>query len=125
MDQGIKARWLAALRDPGSRQTTKVLGRVDGTRCCLGVLCDLAVQDEVIPPPIPSPEAVAGEPDALAYGAAAQGDLAEGDVSEGYLPDRVHTWARFGISDDAHRLADMNDSGRTFAEIADHIEDTF
>lgn len=114
MNKEIKARWIAALRDPKAKQTTGKLGEVDGGRCCLGVLCDIAVADGVIAPPIP-------------YGR-------ELKYAGSYhaLPDEVITWA--GLNElhyseaanprvqDSH-LADWNDNyEKTFPEIADMIE---
>ena len=49
MDPGIRARWVAALRSGEYEQARKVL-RSGDAYCCLGVLCELAVADGVIPP---------------------------------------------------------------------------
>jgi hypothetical protein len=40
MKKGIKARWIAALRNSRYRQGTQAL-RSGNSYCCLGVLCDL------------------------------------------------------------------------------------
>lgn len=44
MNPEIKARWVAALRSGEYEQGTYKLNR-DGKFCCVGVLCDLAVED--------------------------------------------------------------------------------
>ena len=49
MNQEIKARWIAALKSGEYIQGTKVLRSVDNRFCCLGVLCELAVKEGVIP----------------------------------------------------------------------------
>lgn len=119
MNPEIKARWTAALRDPEAKQGRKALGRPDGTRCCLGVLCDLAVQDGVIDPPTTSGF---GQSAVLRYG---QGNGQPGTT--GYLPTALMTWSGAeGL--DQTTLIELNDGGgdvaaRSFAEIADWIDD--
>ena len=115
MDAQIKARWIAALRDPEARQYRERLGSFSGGRCCLGVLCDLAVQDGIIDPPTTDD---AGD---LRY--------ADEDVE---LPEPVIAWAGLDslVETDqpnprvqGEHLATWNDDYRkTFPEIADMIE---
>lgn len=47
MNQEIKAEWVEALRSGEYNQDTRYLRSVNGY-CCLGVLCEIAVQHEVI-----------------------------------------------------------------------------
>lgn len=47
MDQDIKKRWVDALRSGDYSQTKNLLADSDGY-CCLGVLCEIAVQDGVV-----------------------------------------------------------------------------
>ncbi len=47
MNKEIKRRWVAALREPGRKQTRNYLETRDG-QCCLGVLCEIAARDGVI-----------------------------------------------------------------------------
>lgn len=47
MDQDIKNRWVNALRSGEYQQTKNWLVRENGY-CCLGVLCEIAVQDGVV-----------------------------------------------------------------------------
>jgi hypothetical protein len=51
MNPDVKGLWLEALRSGRIPQAKGYLGKPDGSRCCLGVLCDIAVQSGVIPPP--------------------------------------------------------------------------
>ena len=99
----VAKKWVAALRSGKIQQTRKQLGNKNGGRCCLGVLCDLAVEDGVIQ-------------DYYKY--------------SGSLPRKVMRWA--GLSDDMgeyksktsrRSLAGDNDTyNRSFAQIADIIE---
>lgn len=123
MNQDIKVRWVAALRDPESVQGQSFLGTPEGKRCCLGVLCDLAVQDGVIAPPAITTQATN---EVLQYDGVTQD-----------LPPKVRTWADLVNNDDddvyglpsAHRsaaerkLINLNDNdGADFPSIAEHIE---
>lgn len=57
MNPRIKKLWVDALRSGDYAQTTSYLMEVNSVTlepigyCCLGVLCDLAVKEGVIPPP--------------------------------------------------------------------------
>ncbi len=48
MNPEIKQQWLQALRS-GEYQQARGNLRVDNTFCCLGVLCDLAIKQNVVP----------------------------------------------------------------------------
>lgn len=109
MNQEIKRHWVQALRSGEYRQATDVLRRGDGF-CCLGVLCDLAVKDNII--------ALHDEGDSYYYG-----------EEYAVLPRRVVEWA--GVpgndpyvtyDDDTTSLSTLNDGGMSFAVIADLIE---
>lgn len=118
MKQEIAKIWIEALRSGDYTQGRRHLKRA-GRHCCLGVLCELAVQAKVI--------------DGLDRG--------------GILPAEVREWAGMYQSDGTPRdftyhtddagkthykngfgavgadhLASWNDKGATFAEIADAIE---
>lgn len=45
MDAKFKAKWVAALRSGLYQQTTRVLRDSENRMCCLGVACDLLVQE--------------------------------------------------------------------------------
>jgi hypothetical protein len=116
MNPEIRARWCAALRSGNYRQGQKML-RAGDSYCCLGVLCDLAVRAGIL-----------GEPVLLTTG-----DEDEQwwyyDSRCDYLPGAVKEWAGLPDSNPEVRfrgektwLAEINDSGCTFAEIADVID---
>lgn len=109
---------VARLRSGTVQQTTKVLGRPDGSRCCLGVASDIAVEHGIIPAPIVS---VRDGGPCLLYGT-------EEDESQSALTLKVQRYFGFttisGRYDPAYgnSLIDDNDSGKTFTQIADIIE---
>lgn len=103
----IKREWLADLRSGEIPQAREVLGCVDGSRCCFGVLCDIAVKHGIIDAPDPY------------YG----GDLLYGNMYS--VPDKVVLgWAGLLEAQDiVDDLMTMNDSRVPFSEIADVIEE--
>lgn len=118
MKPEIKAQWLEALRSGKYAQTKAALQTAEGF-CCLGVLCDLYSKEtgtEWEPP---------------------RGDNGKFKVmlgSSGGLPGEVMKWSgvlnRYGAlpewfpkdRDDYNFLANLNDSGMPFNQIADIIE---
>lgn len=52
MNPVVKEKWIARLKSGSVRQGFGSLGMSDGSRCCLGVLQDIAVQEGVIPAPV-------------------------------------------------------------------------
>ncbi len=144
MNPEIKASWVAALRS-GEYDQGEGLLKFNETEtekasyCCLGVLCDLAVQAGVL-----------GTPHRRASGSWSFGLEDEADpynylnYSETVLPDSVREWAglentdpcfqlsseqaeRFGVSDIdsgfSKSLTGLNDNGNSFKTIADVIEE--
>lgn len=119
MNPEVKAKWLEALRSGEYEQTTGMLRSRDNKFCCLGVLTDLAIREGVVPQWKPSD---AGD----YYHCAGNYEL---------TPQKVADWAGmmsrnesifFVEGDGTERdltLAEMNDGGCSFAEIADAIED--
>ena len=83
-----------------------------GKYCCLGVLCELAVEEKVIPEPILLKRGVD-----FCYEYA-------GNTIE--LTNPVMEWAGMqtphGVLPSKNALVNMNDKGSTFAEIAREIE---
>ncbi len=116
MNEEIKAKWIAALRSGEYRQGAGALRRVASTEdedryCCLGVLCDLAEKAGVL------------TVEKTQFG----GYRYQGE--SGLLPDTVQTWANLDTSNpDVYKgstrglLAELNDDGVPFSEIADMIE---
>lgn len=133
MNKDIAKLWVDALRSGKYPQAKEVLCSNEGY-CCLGVLCELAVEAGVIPP--------GREPTEEEWSDNA-GDLPdvpndiEGVIAyDGYatMPSvKVQGWAglktsigSFMENTDTENtytcLASKNDGGATFAEIADIIE---
>lgn len=121
MDQAIKEQWVTALRSGEYRQGKRYLHQ-SNEYCCLGVLCDLAVKAGVL-----TPERRTTAP-IISY---------EEETST--LPESVSRWA--GLTVPGGRavvdnpsvdfaggrisLAELNDEGHSFREIADVIERSF
>lgn len=106
--------WVERLRDPNSKQGRSVLGTSDGNRCCLGVACDIAVENGVIPAPTPRED---------------RGSVLEYDGESSYLPEKVRKWFGFDFSNPSvgHcNATHLNDNlGWTFPVIAAAIEETY
>ena len=100
--------WIKSLRSGKYKQTQACLKNDEGF-CCLGVLCDLASKDG-------GNEWYAPNQDGqFAF-------VGFGNISDTEMPPEELT-AYVGMSyDDAHAVANMNDDGYTFSEIADHLE---
>lgn len=117
MKEDIKDRWVANLTSGEYIQGEGQLRDESGKFCCLGVLCDMAVKDKVILPPVWS------------------------DVSEAYvydnntwsiLPRAVSHWAGLGerhdpfvslANGDGYTLSELNDGGKDFNTIAEIIKE--
>lgn len=101
MDRELVKEWVAALRSGEYEQGRAFLRSQENAYCCLGVACDIALQGE-------------------------EWEFQDGRwvTKEGYaghLP--VKLWDRLGVSwDRESTLIHMNDSGKSFPEIADWIE---
>jgi hypothetical protein len=119
MKQEIAEIWVRALRSGNYNQGTLKLAQDKGqgiNYCCLGVLCDLAMQNgEQIK--------VRQEVDSGVF-------LFNG--ASAFLPETVKTWAGLKTEEAALRefdggtkLSILNDQGKTFLEIADIIENNW
>ena len=137
MDPEIKARWVEALRSGRYEQGQSALntGGANGQFCCLGVLCELAVEDGVVTrnQPFADSETLRNDPQ-FYY-----------DNEGGALPKVVREWAGLAYSNPATRvtrgevyddlevpdpqdrmsLAEINDAGKDFTYIAAVIEQEF
>ena len=112
-------KWVDALESGRFKQGKGVLHRTDGTWCCLGVACALAIEDGV-------PVATWASDDHVKY-----------DGRGGSLPRTVQRWlgltsdyGRYGGSNGSRwSLASSNDRGADFTEIAQlirqHADDLF
>ncbi len=111
MNQTVKEKWVSALRSGEYKQGKDFL-RVDDKFCCLGVLCELAVENNVIDPAVED-----------------LGDVFTYDGSASFLPDSVvkwsgltspNPWVDYDNTDGP--ISEPNDSGLSFEYIADLIE---
>jgi hypothetical protein len=124
VNKEIKALWIKALRSGEYLQGQGALREEfvetdESSYCCLGVLCDLYAKN------------VEDSPTWQSYDASERGRSFGG--REAYPPRFVQEWA--GLNDeegsfasgygDWSSLAEMNDSGHTFEEIASVIEKNF
>ena len=117
MDANIKQKWLDALRSGKYAQAQERLHTEDGF-CCLGVLCEVYIKEHGLDRSLMWEEGTG---------------LDEGEMfifgSSTYLPKQVMNWAnvpRAGqivTADKMIDLADLNDGGVPFDQIADLIEE--
>jgi hypothetical protein len=120
MNPDVKAKWTTALRSGKYRQGhgfLRVKGQngADDRFCCLGVLCELAVE--------------AGVTKQLNSGYETRYGVS-GDSNTAVLPGHVRQWAGMdshaGSYDNGDRsLTGDNDGGVPFSDIADIIEKNF
>lgn len=105
MTPELKAKWLEALRSGKYIQGKHALRTLENGFCCMGVACDLI-------DPQKWDSDVSPDGDGYNWGA----------IRTGYTDDALAV--ALGISKDmAAELAHLNDNcGKTFAQIADHIE---
>jgi len=110
--EDIKRLWVDALRSGKYKQARSALATKDGY-CCLGVLCQLAVDSGV---PIKVKEVRSGLGAVTSY-----------DDARFLLPTAVQEWAGLEanpvLGNPLTNLADMNDRRNSFAVIADAIEE--
>jgi hypothetical protein len=124
VNKDVREKWVAALRSGEYKQGRSQL-RFQDKFCCLGVLCELAVKEEVI-----SSATSEGNP---------EGDF-EYAGSSYLLPYEVSEWAGLGADDAELRYnapigvatpdvkhfwmaSSLNDKGVPFTTIADLIEE--
>lgn len=112
MKKEVADKWVAALRSGKYKQSTGVLRHAGGF-CCLGVLCEVAIEEGI-------PLVV--EKRGYGYNAITYND------SSHLLPRAVLSWAEMRWDDGTFlgrvrkSLVQMNDHGATFEEIANIIE---
>lgn len=113
MNPEVKAKIVAALRSGEYTQGKYLLRRLDNCFCVMGVVCDLYLKEKGLEWEV-------------------QAGVARYEFKTYYnvVPLEVKEWAGFDseggniveINGSRLRLYEHNDSGRTFAEIADAIE---
>lgn len=103
MKKRIKAKWLKALLSGEYQQGISFLNR-DGKFCCLGVLYDT----------LEGRRWVKESKESLARGAGSRGQT-------GLLDTKTRERCGLTITEQCE-LSTMNDSGKTFGQIAKHIE---
>ena len=120
MKARIKARWVEKLRSDEFQQGQGYLRDCGDNYCCLGVLCEIAVEEGVIAAPTISKDGG----DCYTYWGESTGSWAQ-------LPPEVKAWAQFdddyvlfglGGGIDATLVTINDDLKYTFDQIADLIE---
>lgn len=131
MNPTIKERWVEALRSGDYEQGARRLSSAAGL-CCLGVLCDLAVQDGIArwsEPDLRPPGQDGYEPYYFPGVRTCHVDeLLQSD--RGVLPKAIYQWAELPDANPAipfkdtprAALSQLNDGGESFATIARVIE---
>ena len=116
MKQEIKEKWVDALRSGEYQQGTGYLKVIhengDAKYCCLGVLCELALKDN-LDLPITETERFWNSDllTAIAF-----------DGEEEYPPEEIDKWTDLPDFPVLELLAEKNDKGQSFDQIADYIE---
>ena len=121
MNTEIKTKWIAALRSGNYKQGFKRLhykGEWGDVYCCLGVLCELAIESNVPIRREPIPQnTLVNNGNTQGYGPISVSEYRNYNL----LPDTVHEWS--GLSyDESFQLSYHNDEGLPFTGIADIIE---
>lgn len=118
MNKKIKKEWVKRLRSGEYEQGTGRLCMNDRF-CCLGVLCDMAEEEGLIE------GLMVGERSSIDYIS-----FHDGEKDSNYLPYIVREWSELEatnpiVSDNGSYtfLAGLNDSGRSFNDIATIIEE--
>jgi len=119
MDLKWKAKWIAALRSGDYEQCTGRLHLKDDGFCCLGVLCDIFNKGAWVDPTIE-------KPDNMVYAKKKTGDCGNVDVLPVFVYEDValstnNPLVKMYVGEET--LAELNDAGLTFADIADIIEE--
>jgi hypothetical protein len=114
MKPEIKEKWLKALRSGEYKQGQENLHPKDGSFCCLGVLTDIYIKEI----------GRDWEEDSSCYVFNGCGGLLPSEVMKWAGLESEEAWDNtLRMSDEEYNsLSVMNDSGRTFEEIAEVIE---
>lgn len=123
----VRKQWVDALRSGKYEQGRDTL-RKGNKFCCLGVLCDLAVKNEVIPEPMQEGDEhyYDGQWSGLPISVIRWAGMSEEFGSVNGMIEGYNAYAETGtIEIDGVRagfLSDFNDRGLSFERIADLIE---
>lgn len=124
MNPEIKAEWIARLRDPERKQASNYLEVEGEGQCCLGVLCEIATENGII-----SRETLQGvvfydeEFKSLSQKVIEWAGLEHPEYTNNNPSIKSRTIAKTGVR--VGSLAEANDNGATFLEIADIIDEEF
>ena len=114
MFKDIADKWTDALRSGSYEQGAEFL-RQNNDFCCLGVLCDLYIQEHNVDEP------------ARKSWMMGSFRVSEGEHEDVVLPLAVKEWSGMqsveGVLTASDPLSTLNDQGSTFSEIADIIEE--
>lgn len=117
MNEKIKKLWISALRSGKYKQGRTVLhDPIENTYCCLGVLCDLYRKE------IGSDKTVKQLRKLKADGKTPDEVPNEEVVKWAELPSANPTPDNYDINVNYYSLAELNDNGHGFSQIADMIE---
>jgi hypothetical protein len=109
MEAEIKALWIERLRSGQIQQGKNLLRDIDDRMCCLGVLCEIAVERGVIPPP-------------ELLRTARHSRFRYSGQHDTFLPRPVKEWAQLQVSE--QKYATLNDEmNQSFNEIAGFISE--
>jgi len=134
MKQEIKQRWIDALRSGEYPQTMGKL-RDEGGYCCLGVLCELAVEDGIIAPPTQAAQGwwtYGSQVDLLPSGVMDWAGLYDPnpsitvfkEVEDSYFDEELGEEVDdYYETNEPDSLAEFNDAGHDFIEIAYLIDE--
>jgi hypothetical protein len=135
MNPEIKTAWLEWLRANGDKQGQGLLRSWDDKICCLGGLCELAVQAGIVQARRRPDHYGVSDPGAMEYFNPNFGEDEGGwDSDHTVLPNAVIAWAGLedydpdvningGDADDEHTsLSSINDAGTDFGLISELIE---
>lgn len=109
---GLTRKWLNALRSGEYKQGKGFLRSADGKFCCLGVAVNVMAPSTWLK--------TIDSYDSYSYRKFGQTDLITDEEFNRFIPKYIQNRLDFVV--DADMLANLNDMGYTFTEIADIIE---
>ena len=136
MNTEIKQKWVSALRSGKYEQGSDKLYSGRGY-CCLGVLCDLYSKENNLKWEFRGDDVIKTE-DEIVPSQLLNHDYFYFDDESEFLPESVKEWAELSVKnpqvrvdcvDDEvsyfYEIANLNDSGYSFTQLAEIIEDQF